>query len=584
MKLRSFNYFIGLILIFFCSNLFSEEKIDIWKNKKEIPKQNLEVEEKDNQGNTNFKISEPIKALDKIKIQESSTIQSEEKNVFGIYEPASYGFNLNMWSETKAEDLRSSLNRLKKIELSKSSNEILEAILFSFSYPPQGMTEKEFVDLKINWMIEHDRINLIESFLKQNDQFDSKRKAVEYLVNKNIASGNIKEGCEKIKFIDAKIKDSYLEKFKIYCLVLDNKKAQAQLLLDLLREQKKSDKFFDDKINFLLGISSKTSEKINEKNLLNFYLSSITIKDFKYTPTNKTKKEIWKYLNAANLIRLENTNDKEKIKDLEIAANKGQLDNKIIFDIYKQIEFDLNTLINAKNIYQSLEASDARSLIFQKYLIVENVESKVEYLFLLEELFREDELNNIFSEFLSDKLKEIGLENLPEKYKEIAKKKILTKDEIILGKVKYNDKILHQSKILKYYIEENGNFKKTQKDLDKLLKKISKDRKYFVSAKDLALIDSLIKDGFKIPNNLNYNDLAAKYDVPDNFVKLIKNKQKHIHRNKNKKHLMRSGVREIELNWNLVVRENLGTNLWSEFIRFQAIWKFLQNHLLLNLM
>ena len=82
------------------------------------------------------------------------------------------------------------------------------------------------------------------------------------------------------------------------------------------------------------------------------------------------------------------------------------------------------TLLNAKNIYQTLEPSDARALIFQKYLIVENIESKVEYLFLLEELFRKDELNNIFSEFLSDKLKEIGLENLPEKYKEIAKKKM----------------------------------------------------------------------------------------------------------------------------------------------------------------
>ena len=54
---------------------------------------------------------------------------------------------------------------------------------------------------------------------------------------------------------------------------------------------------------------------------------------------------------------------------------------------------------------------------------------------------------------------------------------------------------------------------------------ISKDRKYFVSAKDLALIDSLIKDGFKIPSNFNYNDLASKYDVPDNLVKLIKNNQ-----------------------------------------------------------
>ena len=78
-------------------------------------------------------------------------------------------------------------------------------------------------------------------------------------------------------------------------------------------------------------------------------------------------------------------------------------------------------------------------------------------------------------------MSEIGLENLPEKYQEIAKKKIFTDEEINLGKVKYNDKILHQSKILKYYIDGDRNFKKTQKDLDKLLKKIIKDRKYFFS-------------------------------------------------------------------------------------------------------
>ena len=386
-----------------------------------------------------------------------------------------------MWSSTSADDVRASLKRLKKIKLSKTSNEILENILLSFSFPPQGMSEKEFTSLKVNWLIENNRSGLIENFLKQNENFHNKAKAVQFLVDENIAQADIQEGCKKIKFIGSNIKDPYLEKFKIYCLVLDNKKTQAQLLLDLLREQKKSDKFFDDKINFLLGISEKTSEKINEKNLLNFYLSSITIKDFKYTPNNKTKKEIWKYLNAANLIKLENTNDKEKLKDLEIAANKGQVDEKIIFEIYRQKEFDLNALINAKNIYQGLEGSDARSLIFQKYLIVENTESKIEYLFLLDEIFKKDDLTNIFSEFLSEKLSEIGLENLPEKYQEIAKKKIFTDEEINLGKVKYNDKILHQSKILKYYIDGDRNFKKTQKDLDKLLKKIIKDRKYFFS-------------------------------------------------------------------------------------------------------
>ena len=525
MKLRSFNYFIGLILIFFCSNLFSEEKIDIWENKKEIPKQNLEVEEKDNQGNTNFKISEPIKALDKIKIQESSTIQSEEKNVFGIYEPASYGFNLNMWSETKAEDLRSSLNRLKKIELSKSSNEILEAILFSFSYPPQGMTEKEFVDLKVNWMIEHDRINLIESFLKQNDQFDSKRKAVEYLVNKNIASGNIKEGCEKIKFIDAKIKDSYLEKFKIYCLVFNDKKPEAQLLLDLLREQKQSSKFYDDKINFLLGVTDKTNNKINEKNLLNFYLSSVTIKDFKYEPTNKTKPEIWSYLNAANLITLEDASDKEKLKDLEKAANNNQLDKNKIFEIYKQIPFNLNTLINAKNNFQTLNESDARALIYQKYLLSDSIESRIEYLFLLEDLFKKNNLANIFSKFLSDRIEEIGIENLPTKYQETAQAKIVSDEDLLLGKVKYNDKILHQSKILKYYTEGENKLK-VQKDINKIFKRIGKNKKYFISAKDLALADTLIADGFSLPSSFKYNELSQQIDVPSNLLQLAENNQK----------------------------------------------------------
>ena len=383
-----------------------------------------------------------------------------------------------MWSSTKAEDVRASMKRIKKIKLSKTSNEILENILLSFSFPPSGMNDKEFIDLKINWLINNNRLELIEDFLKRNEEFEGKDRAVQYLVDQNIAKADIKEGCEKIKFIDSTIKDSYLEKFKIYCLVFDNKKSQARLLLDLLREQNQSDKFFDDKINYLLGISEKTSNKINEKNLLNFYLSSVTIKDFKYNPTQKTKKEIWKYLNAANLIKLEDYSDKKKIKDLENAANQGQVDDIVIFNIYKQIPFNLNTLINAKNVFQTLEEIEARSLIFQKYLLSEDVNSKVEYLFLLEDLFKKSKLENIFTEKLSNSLKEIGLENIPEKYKKIAESRIKNEDVTLLGKIKYNDKVLHQSKIIKFYLEDEQQ-KKIQKDIDKIFKKISKNRKYF---------------------------------------------------------------------------------------------------------
>ena len=525
MKLKSFNYFIGLLIISVHLPLLGEEKIDIWKNKKEIIIDSTQIKKKESQETFTPKFSDTIKTPEKIEIQESSTIQSDEQKVHGIYEPASYDFNLNMWSTTNGEDLRASLRRLNKIELSKSSKEILEVILFSFSYPPQDMTVKEFVDLKIKWLIENNRVDLIESFLIQNEQFSSKSKAVEYLVNKNIASGNIKEGCEKIKFIDAKIKDAYLEKFKIYCLVLNDKKAEAQLLLDLLREQKQSSKFYDDKINFLLGVTNKTSNKINEKNLLNFYLSSVTITNFKYEPTKKTKPEIWTYLNAANLIRLEDSTDKEKLKELEIAANNNKLDKSKIFEIYKQISFNLNTLINANNNYQTLNESDARALIYQKYLLSDSNEAKIEFLFLLEELFKKSNLINIYSKFLSDRIEEIGVENLPKKYQETAFAKIVSDEELILGKIRYNDKVLHQSKILKYYIDGEEKTK-TQKDIDRIFKKVIKNKKYFISAKDLALADSLIKDGFSLPSNFKYSELSEKLDVPKNLLQLIEKNQK----------------------------------------------------------
>ena len=525
MILRSFKIIISLFFFFVVTfQVYGEEKIDIWKNNKV----NSSSENKDNNTSSEGKNEEKINqnsVLNKsILIEEQQLSKKDEIKIFGIYDPEEFNLNLNMWSSTKAEDVKASIKRIKKIKLSNTSNEILEKILLSFSYPPEGMTEKEFTDIKINWLIENQRSDLIENFLKQNKEFDGKRRAVQYLVDENISKANIKEGCNKISFIDSSIKDSYLEKFKIYCLVFNEKKNEARLLLDLLREQKQSDKFFDDKINFLLGISSTTDKKVNDKNLLNFYLSSVTIKDFSYEPSKKTKKEIWKFLSASNLIKLEDITDKEKLKNLELAANQGRLDRNTIFEIYKQIPFNLNKLINAKNVYQSLEGSDARPLIYQKFLLSENVDSQLDYLFILENLFKKAKIQNIYSEFLSERLKEIGLENIPDEYKEIAESRILSKEEIQLGKVKYNDKILHQSKVLKFYLE-NEDQKKVQKDIDKIFKKIIKNKKYFFSAKDLALVDALLKDGFNLPSNFNYKELSEKYDVPKNLLQLIDKKQ-----------------------------------------------------------
>jgi len=143
----------------------------------------------------------------------------------------------------------------------------------------------------------------------------------------------------------------------------------------------------------------------------------------------------------------------------------------------------------------------------------------------LEKLFKKNNLINIYSKFLSDRIEEIGVEKLPEKYKEIALTKIVSDEELLLGKIKYNDKVIHQSKVLKYFVD-GGDKTKIQKDIDKIFKKAIKNSKYFISAKDLALADALIKDGFSLPSNFKYSELIEKLDVPDNLLQLVDNNQK----------------------------------------------------------
>ena len=88
MKLKSFNYILGLLIIFFYSPLFSEEKIDIWNNKKKIIEESQKKESGDAQERLSIEPSQPIQALKKIEITEDTPIQTDEQKVYGIYEPA----------------------------------------------------------------------------------------------------------------------------------------------------------------------------------------------------------------------------------------------------------------------------------------------------------------------------------------------------------------------------------------------------------------------------------------------------------------------------------------------------------------
>ena len=524
MKLSDLNKLFFFLIIFISfSNLHAEEEIDIWKNNSSNDS-GEEVENKEN------KIQSPLINKNSVTtnniIQEQTSSEVNNTLLYGIWDPDRYNFELSMWSRTDGKNIQKTISRINKLDLSETAENILLNTLFSYSYAPENLSEKDFLDIKINWLIKNKKDDLIEQFLTKNNDFPNKNKIIQYLVDRNISNANIKIGCEKVNFIGKDIKDPYLEKFKIYCLVFNNKKSQAQLLHDILKEQKQSDKFFDNAMNFLLGVSENKNKKIKDNNLLNFYLSSVTFTDFKYEPNNKTNKSIWEYMNSANLITIDDITDKEKIKNIEIAANKNQVDKSQVFKIYKQIPFELKTLINAQTVYQSLEKIEARALIYQKVLLSDNVQNKLDLLLLLKDLFKKENLSNIYTKFLSEKLEEFRVSEIPDDYLSIVERNIILNQSLKQQKIKFDDKTLHRSKLIRYFYEKDYPIKKTQKELESIYKKIKRNKNYFYSAKDIAVLESLESDGITIPKEINHKGLSENYNIPDSLNDLAEKGEK----------------------------------------------------------
>jgi hypothetical protein len=528
MKLLSLNKKIFFFLIFsiLSTSISSDEGVNIWK------KENLEKKKNTLKKTVNTSAEQNQSKIDISKktktdiILDENNLTENKKAVYGIYEPDENNLTLEMWVNSEGTRVKDTIERIQKIKLSQFSEELFVNTLFTISYLPSlNMTDEQFIKYKIDWLIKNKRDDLISLFLNKNNNFPNKGQIIRYLVDENILKGNIKEACEKIDSIDNNVKDNYLDKFKIICLIDANKKNEAQMVHDLLKEQKISNKFFDDKINFLLEISDKEDNKIDDSSLLNFYLSSIAITNFNYKPTKKTNKKIWQYLITANLLKSEFYEDKKFINALEVAANIGSFEFSYILDIYKNIKFNLNDFLDVDNNYKKFHPVDTRALVFQKILLSDNNENKLKYLFLLNDLFKENKLPNIFKNYLSNQLAEIKKEGIPLEYETLVENNILVNKKKVLTKIKYDDSKYYSSKVLKFYTEKNVSLKKLDKDFKSVHKKIKKNKKYKFSLKDVILFDSLENEKYVLPKELNYEKIKNNNSPPIELLNMVKNNE-----------------------------------------------------------
>ena len=284
------------------------------------------------------------------------------------------------------------------------------------------------------------------------------------------------------------------------------------------------DKFFEDKINYLMGYEDKPDTTMSEKTILDFHLSHSTNPDFKFIPKDSTSKEIWRYLSTSNLlenIQEVDISDIGKITIIEKATHEKNYTEKELFELYKKFQFNINQLLNIKESTKVLSTTEARALIYQGILITNEVEKKFEFMNALKNSFKNDGIENAFNIELKKILNVIEKEEVPSNYIRFYENYIDT-DEAELTNIKINNKVLHQSKLINYF-KENTSIKKITKELDSSLKKIKKDKKYFFSKKDIILVETFKSDKIKVSKK--YKDLYQinEFDIPSDIQVFINN-------------------------------------------------------------
>ena len=506
-----------LISFFFLQNSYSTEPVDIWKIENQPDeKNNNEIIENENV------LTETIF---QVKSQEDNKIQvDEEKNLFtkkiyGIFDPSDYDLSMYMWTHSNGVKILEIIDKINNINLSQDAKEILNVALLTNSYiPTKNISKEQFLIIKSGWLVQQQDLNLIETYLSKNSSLEEGSGLVRYYLDYYLSRSDLGKACDIFNKINFEINDDYISKFKIYCFINSNKNEEAQLHFDLLKEYGFSDIFFEKKFAYLVGYDETVNKEISEKSLLDFHLSHRTDLDFKFEPKINTPKLIWKYLSYSNL--LENIDsidleDKEKLLAIEMATHENNYKEDELFALYERFKFNINQLLTVEESYKLLPSSESRALVYQGILITKETSEKIKLIKLLKDLFIKDEVSEAFNYKLVEFLDGIDETEIPSDYTVFYnsyKKESISKNK----KIKFNNKIIHQSKILDHFKEES-NLKNVEKDLENLLKKIKKDKKYFFSTKDIIMLESLKSDGIKIPkkyeNIYEVKDPNIPYDI-----------------------------------------------------------------------
>ena len=363
------KFFIKILLLTFSfvySFTFANEPVDIWSIDKKKDEKNSINTINENDDTENLIIQDTLIS----NIEEGEIIN--QTKIVGLYDPEENGFGLEMWNNTNPKKIFELSKKISKMDLSEDAKKIYTKLLLTNSYSPSDeLEEKEFLNIKSEWLIKYNDIELIKEYLKKNIDIDQNEKLTRFVLDELFSINEKKEACEFIDELNINFKDDYLTKFSIYCLIYLKKNEQASLRYDLEKELGYSDPFFEKKFQYLLGYISNTSTT-SEEDLLNLHLSFLTNNEYKYKPDDKTPKIYWRYLSSNNLLESVNNidvEDENQISLLEKATHQGNYLELDLLNLYKRFQFSVDQLLNIETEIQRISNIQSRALLYQGILL-----------------------------------------------------------------------------------------------------------------------------------------------------------------------------------------------------------------------
>ena len=160
---------------------------------------------------------------------------------------------LNIWGNLKASEIIENLNYIPDVVTSRSLQNFLNNMYLSSSNPPDGSSDEiiKFIEtrlIKIKSVGHSEKLYQLVKQLPDNEKWSLWKK---WQVEFELFNIKDQEACKFIKNKSKISSEDFWQMGRVFCLILDGKRDQSVLVLDLMKSRGFSNQIFEDLFNYI---------------------------------------------------------------------------------------------------------------------------------------------------------------------------------------------------------------------------------------------------------------------------------------------------------------------------------------------